>query len=173
MKALETRNEAIKLNKKTYHGSKCKNCQNTIRYVNGHNCVYCMAKKSKSDIKKKYDAEYHKKNAEKKKEIAKKWIKNNKEKRKFIIFTYDSKRRAIKKIGDSFSAVKKWAENQKKICYWCNINCEKKYHIDHYFPLAKGGSHTIDNLVIACPSCNMKKNAKDPFCFANEKGRLF
>lgn len=173
MKALETRKEAIRLNQKTYHGSPCRNCQNTLRYVNGNSCIHCMAERIKSDARKKYDAEYSKKNSEKKKQVAKEWMQNNPEKRKFITFNYDSKRRAIKKNGDGFMVVKKWAESQIKICYWCNISCDEKYHIDHYVPLAKGGLHTIDNLVISCPTCNMTKNAKDPFRFANEKGRLF
>ena len=59
-------------------------------------------------------------------------------------------------------------------CYWCNTKIIKNnYHIDHYVPLAKGGKHTIDNLVISCPTCNLKKNAKDPIQFANSIGKLF
>lgn len=173
MRALETRKEAIRLNEKTYHGSPCRNCQNTLRYTNGNSCIHCMMIRVKSQAKKDYDIEYHKKNAEKKKLIAKEWVKNNPEKRKFINFNYDSKRRAIKKVGDSFIAVKQWADNQQKICYWCNIECDEKYHIDHYVPLSKGGTHTIDNLVIACAKCNLTKNAKDPYKFAQTKGKLF
>lgn len=173
MKALETRLEAIRLNQKTYHGSECRNCKNTLRYVKGNSCIYCMSERVRSDSKKKYDAEYHKKNADKKIQTAKDWVKNNPDKRKFIVFNYDSKRRAIKKDGDSFMKVKLWAEKQKKICYWCNIDCTDNYHIDHYVPLAKGGLHTVDNLVISCAKCNMTKSAKDPFKFANEVGRLF
>lgn len=173
MKSLETRKEAIRLNEKTYHGSPCKNCQNTLRYVNGNSCIHCMTIRLKSKVRKDYDAEYNKKNSEKKRLTAKEWAKNNPDKRKFIIFNYDSKRRAIKKKGDSFIAVKQWADNQQKICYWCNVECKSEYHIDHYVPLAKGGTHTIDNLVIACPKCNLTKNAKDPYKFAQTKGRLF
>ena len=173
MKALETRKQAILLNQKTYHGGPCKNCNLTLRYVNGNSCINCMSIRIKSDKRKKYDAEYNKKNSEKKKQVAKEWVKNNPEKRKFIIFNYDSKRRAIKKTGDSFLIVKNWAENQNKICYWCNINCDDNYHIDHYVPLAKGGEHKISNLVISCQKCNLTKNAKDPLEFAKEKGKLF
>jgi 5-methylcytosine-specific restriction endonuclease McrA len=173
MKALESRIEAINLGKKKYEGSQCKKCNNTLRYVNGHSCVNCMEIKSRSKEKKDYDAKYHINNAEKKKLIAKEWIKNNKDKRKFIIFNYHSKRRELKKNGENSLAIKKWAESQKKICYWCNNNCEKNYHIDHYVPLSKGGKHLINNLVISCPSCNLSKNAKDPYKFAATKGRLF
>lgn len=33
--------------------------------------------------------------------------------------------------------------------------------IDHVIPLAKGGTHTPDNIVLACLSCNSSKGAKD------------
>ncbi len=40
------------------------------------------------------------------------------------------------------------------------------FHIDHIRPLAKGGRTEIDNLALACPSCNGAKGArigvKDP-----------
>jgi len=32
--------------------------------------------------------------------------------------------------------------------------------------------HVVENLVIACMTCNLEKHAKDPFDFAREKGRL-
>lgn len=32
--------------------------------------------------------------------------------------------------------------------------------IDHVIPISKGGSHTIDNVVTMCMSCNSKKSAK-------------
>ena len=49
---------------------------------------------------------------------------------------------------------------------------KKDYHIDHIMPLSKGGRHTISNLVVSCPTCNLQKNAKDPYQFAQERGRL-
>ena len=39
-------------------------------------------------------------------------------------------------------------------------------------PLSKGGEHTLTNLVVSCPTCNLQKNAKDPIEFANKLGRL-
>lgn len=64
--------------------------------------------------------------------------------------------------------------NNTNNCYWCNCKLDKKdYHIDHYIPLSKGGKHTLSNLVVSCPNCNHTKNAKDPYIFAIEKGKLF
>jgi len=43
------------------------------------------------------------------------------------------------------------------------------YHVDHRVPIARGGSNGPENLVIACPDCNRRKNAQMPHEFA---GRL-
>lgn len=99
------------------------------------------------------------------------------ESNRFSKWKYKHKRRAIEKDGDvSMSQIKELISNANK-CYWCKCDINNKdrlsFHIDHYMPLSKGGLHTIDNLVISCPNCNLTKNAKDPYKFAIEKGRLF
>lgn len=38
----------------------------------------------------------------------------------------------------------------------------RRRHIDHVWPLAKGGRHAADNLVMACAPCNRKKRDKLP-----------
>ena len=63
-------------------------------------------------------------------------------------------------------------KSAKGYCYWCGKRHQKDYHIDHYIPLSKGGSNTIENLVVACKSCNLKKHAKEPIAFANSIGKL-
>lgn len=62
---------------------------------------------------------------------------------------------------------------QNNRCYWCSTSIAKTYQIDHYEPLSKGGEHLIENIVLACPHCNMSKHDKDPIEFANKLGRLF
>src|SRR5690606_23515424 len=104
---------------------------------------------------------------------SKDWSKRNPEIRSIISRSYKARRRIIEKGGDSTKEIYQWVKNQDKVCYWCGIYCENSYHIDHYNPLSRGGSHTIGNLVISCPSCNLKKNAKDPYEFAKQVGRLF
>lgn len=62
---------------------------------------------------------------------------------------------------------------RSKKCYWCGVPLKnKKVHIDHYVPLAKGGLNSIENLVVSCAKCNLTKNAKDPIAFANSIGKL-
>jgi 5-methylcytosine-specific restriction endonuclease McrA len=43
-------------------------------------------------------------------------------------------------------------------CYYCKA--KTKLTIDHVIPLSKGGEHTKENIVPACPTCNFKKNDK-------------
>lgn len=123
--------------------------------------------------KSQYDKKYHAANKDKKVKRAIKWNEENKLKRSAITFNYDSKRRAITKSGCSTKEIKHWKDSQKKVCYWCGVRCSENYHVDHYVPLAKGGKHEIDNLVISCAPCNLRKNMKDPIEFANSVGRLF
>jgi len=44
-------------------------------------------------------------------------------------------------------------------CFYCGSNFE---HIDHYVPLSKGGSHTLENIRPSCKDCNLVKNNKTP-----------
>ena len=50
-------------------------------------------------------------------------------------------------------------------CYWCKGKLDE-YHTDHVIPLILGGSNGPENLVIACPHCNVSKQAKHPMVFA-------
>lgn len=127
---------------------------------------------SRKEDKRQYDKQYAKLNSDKKTRVAKDWIKSNPIRRRAIVFSYDSRRRAAMRGGPSSSEIRDWARKQTKVCYWCGEKC-LKYHIDHYIPIAKGGEHSLHNLVISCPPCNHRKNAKSPYEYAKEHGRLF
>jgi 5-methylcytosine-specific restriction endonuclease McrA len=68
--------------------------------------------------------------------------------------------------------IKSIGELQKWQCVICKIPIAKKYHIDHIYPLAKGGQHEPLNLQLLCPTCNVKKSAKDPITYMQELGFL-
>jgi hypothetical protein len=61
---------------------------------------------------------------------------------------------------------------QRHRCANCCNPLGRSYHVDHVYPLAKGGSNWKDNIQLLCQSCNLKKSAKDPILFAQEQGRL-
>lgn len=52
-------------------------------------------------------------------------------------------------------------------CYWCGAKVAKEYHVDHVFPVTKGGSNGPDNLVVTCPTCNLSKAARLPHEFSD------
>lgn len=52
-------------------------------------------------------------------------------------------------------------------CYLCGKRL-KTFHIDHFIPLALGGTNDAGNLRLACPACNLSKGAKHP----HDMGRL-
>lgn len=53
-------------------------------------------------------------------------------------------------------------KSQRGKCWWCGKKVGDKYHVDHRVPLARGGSNAPENLVIACPKCNLSKGARLP-----------
>lgn len=128
--------------------------------------------KNNKDAKKLYDQEYRNKNKEKLKVSGLKWKSENKELVKEIRRTYKTKRRANERIGDDTRIILEWRRVQVKNCKWCGVACEVGYHVDHVIPLSKGGTHTVDNLCIACPSCNLRKNAMMPDEFIEYRKRM-
>ncbi|WP_328186945.1 HNH endonuclease [Marinobacter sp. OP 3.4] len=119
-----------------------------------------------------YGKAYREKNKEKFVAWQRKWREENRERYREIQRASQARRRAGLQ-GVSREDLNEWADSQAKVCYWCESKCRSDFHIDHYVPLAKGGQHEIDNLVIACPKCNLAKHAKDPYEFAESMGRLF
>ncbi len=47
-------------------------------------------------------------------------------------------------------------------CYYCGSLLGENRHIDHKIPLVRGGTNWPANLCLACPTCNLRKNAKTP-----------
>jgi 5-methylcytosine-specific restriction endonuclease McrA len=88
------------------------------------------------------------------------------------IATLNRNRKALKRNCEgSHSAADIEAQyaRQSGRCFYCGKKVDKNYHVDHVVPLAKGGSNGPDNLVIACPPCNLSKHDKHPMDFC---GRL-
>lgn len=65
---------------------------------------------------------------------------------------------------------------QKEKCASCCAKLKTSghgiYHVDHIYPISKGGSNWPSNLQLLCPTCNLRKNAKDPMQWAKENGKL-
>jgi len=95
------------------------------------------------------------------------------EKGRMVYINTSQKRRLKLRAGDATTEQLLELHQNAKRCYWCNCNLKKvKVHIDHYIPLAKGGEHTLSNLVVSCSSCNLAKKDKSPIEFAQNLGKL-
>ena len=53
-------------------------------------------------------------------------------------------------------------------CAYCGA-ANDGFHWEHIIPKNRGGPDTIDNMVLACPDCNLRKGAKDPFKWYGNK----
>lgn len=77
------------------------------------------------------------------------------------------RRRAVLRgaiIGDQqvVSAFYAFVKNSGRLlCYWCGaITKRQERHVDHIVALARGGSHSIENLCCSCATCNFSKGSK-------------
>lgn len=173
---------------KFYQGLPCPYGHQGVRYTSGGTCVDCAAIHASSVAKKEYDAKYaqenrdrikkrarlyHERTREQRMLITRNWAAAHPELRRAIRKAYKARRRQQESGGDSTAIINKWERAAIKVCHWCGVKCPKLYHIDHYLPLSKGGRHEVQNLVIACRKCNLRKSARDPYDFAASMGRLF
>ena len=69
----------------------------------------------------------------------------------------------VRDLGVPFSV---WRELRRQVfrrddytCRYCGKHAEDP-HCDHVIPLCKGGKTELDNLVTACPACNLSKHDK-------------
>jgi len=173
---------------KTYTGRPCPKGHDGTRYTSGGVCVECAAIRAASPEKKAYDAaylkknfarislrhkQYHERTAERRRLVGRDWVARNKDRVRTIKTAYKARRRQQEQGGDSTPTIHAWEREAPKVCHWCGVKCPKLYHVDHYIPLSKGGKHAVQNLVIACRKCNLRKSARDPYDFAASLGRLF
>lgn len=52
-------------------------------------------------------------------------------------------------------------ERDEYTCRYCGLTGDGvTFHIDHVYPVSKGGINHIDNLVTSCEKCNLRKRDK-------------
>jgi HNH endonuclease len=67
--------------------------------------------------------------------------------------------RARRLGATEFLSFDEWrALKSATVCHWCNFALHPSFtHVDHVRPLAWGGQHTRDNLVMSCANCNVRR----------------
>lgn len=130
--------------------------------------------------------EYSRRNAEKRNEYSRWYYKENKErilkrsarwrKRNQGYFIHKNRERRARllnsKGGHTKKDVKNLLKSQRFKCINCRSCLRSGYHVDHMYPLSKGGSNDVTNIQILCPTCNLRKSARDPIEWAQDNGRL-
>lgn len=165
-----------------FSGRPCGRGHIARRYVSSYYCVECERRSERKAKIKAYDhahkderREYFKtwvdQNRDRVNELGCLWAKRNPEKHAMR----SRLRRARKRNAEgehSIEEIKELLSKQKYKCASCFASLRKSYEVDHVIPLSKGGCNMITNIQLLCVSCNRRKNAKDPFRWALENGRL-
>ena len=122
-----------------------------------------------------YDKQYRIENEEKVKASKRKYRQNNlkdiaklkKEWQKTDVYreyqrVYQSKRRATIRVRGEFTKtdIRDMYATQGGRCYYCSVDIEGGYHIEHMTPLSRGGTNGVSNICLACAPCNMSKRMK-------------
>ena len=102
-----------------------------------------------------YNRQWVKANPEKHREHNSQWREANPEKAREGCRRYRARKRnaTIEPVDEAAVYVL-----NGRMCIYCGAT--ENLTLDHIVPIARGGSHSEDNLVVACGSCNSSKNAK-------------
>lgn len=85
---------------------------------------------------------------------------------------WSHQRRGKKVSRLPWGTTQKLGAAQRWKCAICRVCVKKAYHLDHIMPLKLGGAHEPANLQLLCPACNVRKNAKHPVDYMQERGFL-
>jgi 5-methylcytosine-specific restriction endonuclease McrA len=66
--------------------------------------------------------------------------------------------------------IKAQLDSQNGSCYYCRMDLQGTYDVDHFEALASGGLNVPENIVIACKRCNRRKNRFSAFALFEKLG---
>lgn len=164
-----------------FTGNPCKHGHIAQRYVKSCACMIC---KDEIDEKRRKEGKYAEYRASRRNERAgyqRRWVMENRDRhneyrrgwcRENIekVKAYNTARRMAEReaLSDHSAHISQWVESEEKVCFYCDDACGDSYHVDHMYPISKGGDNTVSNMVIACPSCNLSKGDRDPVEFIDK-----
>jgi 5-methylcytosine-specific restriction endonuclease McrA len=105
---------------------------------------------------KEYQADHREKNRELRRLQNRMYHKMNPDKHREGVMRRNAIKRNTTAVPVSYEQI--WTRDQG-ICYLCNQSVDRKdCHFDHIIPLAKGGTHTADNIAVTHALCNQRKS---------------
>lgn len=116
-------------------------------------------------------AELYAENPHRFREYTSKWKASN----KLACRMHDHNRRANKRNNGgklSKGIVEKLIKLQRGKCACCLMPLANDYHLDHIVPIKLGGQNIDSNIQLLHSRCNLKKNAKHPIDFMQQRGFL-
>jgi 5-methylcytosine-specific restriction endonuclease McrA len=118
-----------------------------------------------AEANREYWRRYRAANHEAIREYNEKWKTAHPETYRGVVAHSNNVRREAIKSGMTSRELRDWLSYQLMSCAYCHVDCALDFHIDHFVPIARGGTHEHENLRIACPTCNLRKNSRDPYEF--------
>lgn len=102
--------------------------------------------------------EYRETNREKIAARSRRYLENNRDK----CYAHVYKRRARKLSVPNETIIREEVFlRDKGMCGICGGQVDpNNWHMDHIYPISKGGSHTYDNVRVTHPTCNLQKSDK-------------
>jgi 5-methylcytosine-specific restriction endonuclease McrA len=161
--------KAIGHNGKYYYRKAC-----TLCVAEADRIRYATLPPDKKEAHRKYHREkariYAQERGEHKRELARaryaRLTPEQQAKRRAVAAAYLGAKRKAKKCGvvefvnpDQLLALLEAANGR---CFYCANFHGANLTFDHVVPIASGGSHSIDNFVVACGLCNATKNNRTP-----------
>lgn len=141
--------------------SRCKECYNAYHRqfyksnsekIKQRTAKYFAANRDELNHKRKV---YRQNHLEQELATSKRWAENNRHKAR----AYKAKNNAKRKQAKAFSVTSKdIARVLAMNCFYCQETASE--HIDHIIPLARGGTHSVGNLIGSCARCNIQKSSK-------------
>lgn len=123
------------------------------------------------DISRKKARNYYLQHKDNLNALSAEWREQNQHKNRAIQHNYRARKRGAGRA--SIDIVERLMVLQKGKCACCRVLLDTTvHHLDHIYPLSRGGRNEDGNLQLLCRHCNQRKHAKLPHEFMQENGFL-
>jgi len=164
----------VRKSAKDGHRNECKVCTNKYAAENSYKYADKKKQTEKSRIVMNREhinakrREWKRRNRDKCNTERRKWVEHNPDRVKHYNRTQKHKRRAS---GCSLRTkdIDKVLLDAFGHCAYCGKEFDGSFHIDHITPVKHGGTSQLDNLIAACPKCNLSKGVKTVVVFLAER----